>query len=186
MLRPPRTAIAPPANNSLLCTRIDAGEVPPCAQNLHRCGTTAGHEWVRSRTATFSSRDAASSVASEPAVWRSSTRRRTLTCRPAAFPRCRDQAGPTPFLSKCSTGIPRKGNAQDEVIERGFGVLEDLETVNASMDEMKVIALKPRGQRAFATAAPTLRHGERTEGQPPAPITAGAARLAAPDRGPRG
>ncbi len=37
---------------------------------------------------------------------------------------------------------------------------------------MKALALQPEEQRAFATAALALRYGERTEGQPPAPITA--------------
>jgi hypothetical protein len=68
--------------------------------------------------------------------------------------------------------IPHKGNAQDEVIEGAFRVLDDFEAVDGSIDDMKAIALKPDEQRAFATAALTLRYGERTEGQPPAPITA--------------
>ena len=37
---------------------------------------------------------------------------------------------------------------------------------------MKALDLKPDEERAFATAALALRYGERTEGQPPAPITA--------------
>ena len=68
--------------------------------------------------------------------------------------------------------IPHKGNAQDEVIEGAFRVLDDFEAVDGSIDDMKAITLKPEEQRAFATAALTLRYGERTEGQPPAPITA--------------
>jgi hypothetical protein len=37
---------------------------------------------------------------------------------------------------------------------------------------MKAIELKPEEDRALARAALTLRYGERTAGQPPAPITA--------------
>ena len=68
--------------------------------------------------------------------------------------------------------LPHKGNAQNDVIEGAFRVLEDFETVDGSIDDMKAITLKPEEQRAFATAALALRYGERTEGQPPAPITA--------------
>ena len=68
--------------------------------------------------------------------------------------------------------LPHKGNAQNDVIEGAFRVLEDFETVDGSIDDMKAITLRPEEQRAFATAALALRYGERTEGQPPAPITA--------------
>ena len=68
--------------------------------------------------------------------------------------------------------IHHKGSAKDEVIEGAFRVLDDFETVDGSIGEMKAITLKPEEQRAFATAALALRYGERTEGQPPAPITA--------------
>jgi hypothetical protein len=51
-------------------------------------------------------------------------------------------------------------------------VLEDFEAVDASTDDMKALELKPEEERAFAVAALALRYGERTEGQPPAPITA--------------
>ena len=68
--------------------------------------------------------------------------------------------------------IPHKGNVQDEVIEGAFRVLEDFEAVDASADSMKALTLQPDEERAFATAALTLRYGERSEGQPPAPITA--------------
>ena len=81
--------------------------------------------------------------------------------------------------------IPHKGNAKGEVIEGAFRVLDDFEAVDGSIDDMKSITLKPEEQRAFATAALTLRYGERTEGQPPAPITAGAARITPAHRGPR-
>lgn len=51
-------------------------------------------------------------------------------------------------------------------------MLEDFAAVEGSIEEMKAITLTPEKQRAFATAALALRFGERTEGQPPAPITA--------------
>ena len=68
--------------------------------------------------------------------------------------------------------IPHKGNIQGEVIEGAFRVLEDFEAVDASIDGMKALELKPDEQRAMATAALALRYGERTEGQVPAPVTA--------------
>ena len=64
--------------------------------------------------------------------------------------------------------IPHKGNAQDEVIDGAFRVLDDFEAVDGSIDDMKAITLKPEEQRAFATAALTLRYGDRIEGEPPA------------------
>jgi len=67
--------------------------------------------------------------------------------------------------------IPHKGNIQDDVIEGAFRVLDEFEAVDASADGMKALALKPDEERAFATAALALRYGERSEGQPPAPIT---------------
>jgi hypothetical protein len=68
--------------------------------------------------------------------------------------------------------IPHKGNIQDDVIEGAFRVLGDFEAVDASMDGMKALTLQHEEERAFATAALALRYGERTEGQPPAPISA--------------
>ena len=68
--------------------------------------------------------------------------------------------------------IPHKGNIQDDVIEGAFRVLDDFEAVDASADGMKALTLKVEEQRAFATAALALRYGERSEGEPPAPITA--------------
>ena len=68
--------------------------------------------------------------------------------------------------------IPHKGNIQGEVIEGAFRVLDDFEAVDASTEGMKAMTLKPEEETAFATAALALRYGERTEGQPPAPITA--------------
>ena len=67
--------------------------------------------------------------------------------------------------------IPHKGNIQNDVIDGAFRVLEDFESVDASTEGMKAIELKPEEERVFATAALALRYGERTEGQPPAPIT---------------
>ena len=67
--------------------------------------------------------------------------------------------------------IPHKGNVQDEVIEGAFRVLDDFEKVDASTEAMKSLTLNGDEERAFATAALTLRYGERHEGQPPAPIT---------------
>ena len=68
--------------------------------------------------------------------------------------------------------IPHKGNIQNDVIDGAFRVLEDFESVDASTEGMKALTLSPDEERAFATAALALRYGERTEGQPPAPITA--------------
>src|SRR6476661_718801 len=68
--------------------------------------------------------------------------------------------------------IPHKGNVQDEVIEGAFRVLDDFEAVDASTEGMKSLTLEEGEERAFATAALALRYGERSEGQPPAPITA--------------
>jgi hypothetical protein len=68
--------------------------------------------------------------------------------------------------------VPHKGDIQGEVIEGAFRVLEDFEAVDGSIDGMKSVTLKPEEERAMATAALALRYGERTEGQPPAPVTA--------------
>jgi hypothetical protein len=68
--------------------------------------------------------------------------------------------------------IPHKGNIQDDVIEGAFRVLDDFDAVDASAHGMKALTLKVDEQRAFATAALALRYGERSEGEPPAPITA--------------
>ena len=68
--------------------------------------------------------------------------------------------------------IPHKGNIQNDVIEGAFRVLEDFEAVDASAEGMKALTLKVDEQRAFATAALAVRYGERSEGEPPAPITA--------------
>jgi hypothetical protein len=68
--------------------------------------------------------------------------------------------------------IPHKGNIQGEVIEGAFRVLDDFEAVDASTQDMKALTLQPEEEHAFATAALALRFGERTEDQPPPPITA--------------
>ena len=68
--------------------------------------------------------------------------------------------------------IRHKGNVEHEVIEGAFRVLEDFEAVDASTEGMKALTLNLEEERAFATAALALRYGERTEGRPPAPVTA--------------
>ena len=68
--------------------------------------------------------------------------------------------------------IPHKGDVQDDVIEGAFRVLDDFEAVDASTEGMKALTLNVDEERAFATTALALRYGERTEGQPPAPVTA--------------
>jgi len=68
--------------------------------------------------------------------------------------------------------VPHKGDVQDDVIEGAFRVLDDFEAVDASTEGMKALTLNVDEERAFATTALALRYGERTEGQPPAPVTA--------------
>ncbi|MBX3644286.1 MAG: DUF945 domain-containing protein [Rubrivivax sp.] len=68
--------------------------------------------------------------------------------------------------------IPHKGNVQGEVIEGAFRVLDEFEAAQASAEGMKALTLEPEEQGAFATAALALRFGERSEGQPPVPISA--------------
>ena len=68
--------------------------------------------------------------------------------------------------------IPHKGNVHDDVIEGAFRVLDDFEAVDASTEGMKSLMLEECEELAFATAALSLRYGERSECQPPAPITA--------------
>ena len=68
--------------------------------------------------------------------------------------------------------VPHKGNVQGEVIEGAFRVLDEFEAAQESAEGMKALTLEPEEQGAFATAALALRFGERTEGQPPVPITA--------------
>ncbi|NUZ08080.1 DUF932 domain-containing protein [Piscinibacter koreensis] len=67
--------------------------------------------------------------------------------------------------------IPHKGNIQHDVIEGAFRVLNDFEAVDASIEGMKALELSSEEERAYAAAALTLRFGERSEGQPPAPVT---------------
>jgi hypothetical protein len=68
--------------------------------------------------------------------------------------------------------IPHKGNIQHQVIDGAFKVLEEFCAVDESVESMKALELQPEEQQAYATAALTLRYGERTEGEPPVPITA--------------
>jgi len=68
--------------------------------------------------------------------------------------------------------IPHKGNIQGEVIEGAFRVLDDFEAIDASTEGMKALTLNVDEERAFATSALALRYGERSDGRPPAPITA--------------
>lgn len=68
--------------------------------------------------------------------------------------------------------IPHRGDIQGEVVEGAIRVLDEFEVVDASIDGMKALTLKPEEETAFATAALALRFGERTEDQPPPPISA--------------
>ena len=68
--------------------------------------------------------------------------------------------------------VAHKGSIEGEVIEGAFRVLDDFAAVDASTDAMKALELKPEEEQAFATAALALRFGDRTDGQPPTPITA--------------
>ncbi|MCC7286915.1 MAG: DUF945 domain-containing protein [Burkholderiaceae bacterium] len=68
--------------------------------------------------------------------------------------------------------IPHKGDIQHQVIEGAVRVLDDFRAVDESVQAMKALALRPDEQQAFATGALVLRYGDRTDGQPPAPITA--------------
>jgi Domain of unknown function (DUF932) len=68
--------------------------------------------------------------------------------------------------------LTHKGSIEGEVIEGAFRALDDFAAVDASTEAMKALELVPEEERAFATAALALRFGERTEDQPPAPITA--------------
>ena len=68
--------------------------------------------------------------------------------------------------------VPHRGDIQGEVIEGAFRVLKDFETVDASIESMKSLTLRDDEERALATAALAMRYGERSEGQPPAPVTA--------------
>jgi len=68
--------------------------------------------------------------------------------------------------------IPHKGDIQHQVIEGAVRVLDDFRAVDESVQAMKALALRPDEQQAFATGALVLRYGDRTDGQPLAPITA--------------
>ena len=68
--------------------------------------------------------------------------------------------------------IPHRGDIETDVIDGAFRVLGDFDAVDASIDGMKSLTLQPEEEQAFATAALSLRFGERTEEQAPSPITA--------------
>jgi Domain of unknown function (DUF932) len=72
--------------------------------------------------------------------------------------------------------IAHRGNAQDEVIEGAFRVLDQFETVEQHTEAMKALPLDPREEIAFAPAALALRFGEHAVqeagGHRPAPVTA--------------
>jgi hypothetical protein len=76
------------------------------------------------------------------------------------------------FRFVCCNGLVVGDVSNDIVIEGAFRVLDDFEAIDASADAMKALELEPEEETAFATAALALRFGERTDGQPPAPITA--------------
>jgi hypothetical protein len=54
--------------------------------------------------------------------------------------------------------IPHKGDVRDEVIEGAFRVLDDFESIDGSMHEMKSTSIGTAEQSAFATAALELRY----------------------------
>ena len=68
--------------------------------------------------------------------------------------------------------IPHRGDIETDVIDGAFRVLGDFDAVDASIDGMKSLTLQPEEEQAFATAALSLRFGDRIEGQAPMPITA--------------
>jgi hypothetical protein len=49
--------------------------------------------------------------------------------------------------------LPHRGDIQDDVIEGAIRVLDDFEAVDASIDGMKLLQVKPEEEHAFATAA---------------------------------
>ncbi|MEO7057331.1 MAG: DUF932 domain-containing protein [Caldimonas sp.] len=67
--------------------------------------------------------------------------------------------------------IKHTGNAQGEVIDAAFRVLNDFEKVETSTDSMKLLQLSFDEERAFATAALAVRFGESTDAVASAPIT---------------
>jgi Domain of unknown function (DUF932) len=72
--------------------------------------------------------------------------------------------------------IPHRGDAQGEVIEGAFRVLEQFDTAQEHTEAMKALQLEAPEEIAFATAALALRFGERSVeeagGHRPAPVTA--------------
>ncbi len=67
--------------------------------------------------------------------------------------------------------IKHKGDAQGEVIDAAFRVLNDFEKVETSIESMKLLQLNGDEERAFATAALAVRFGESTDAVASAPIT---------------
>lgn len=67
--------------------------------------------------------------------------------------------------------VPHRGDARDQVIDGAFRVLERFEQVEQRVEQMKAITLNTGEEQALATAALTLRFGERGPGQAPMPVT---------------
>jgi hypothetical protein len=68
--------------------------------------------------------------------------------------------------------VPHKGHAQDDVIEGAVRVLGSFAEVEASIDDMKAIELRPEEEQGFAAAALALRFGARSDDDAPPPVTA--------------
>jgi Domain of unknown function (DUF932) len=68
--------------------------------------------------------------------------------------------------------VPHKGRAHDEVIEGAVRVLGSFSEVEASIDAMKAIELRPDEEQAFGESALALRFGARGEDEALPPITA--------------
>ena len=68
--------------------------------------------------------------------------------------------------------VAHKGDVKGEIIEGAFRVVDDFAAVDAAVDGMKALTLKPEEQGALARAALALRYGLRGEGEAPAPVTA--------------
>ena len=85
------------------------------------------------------------------------------------------------------TGIPHKGNIQDEVIEVALRGLNEFAAAAEHAEAMKTLPLHPPEEIAFATAALALRFGELAiEGRrpPSGPCHCRAAERSAPTRRP--
>ncbi len=66
-------------------------------------------------------------------------------------------------LSSATLRLPMQRDA--------FRVLDEFEAVDAAIEAMKALTLDADEELAFAKTALALRYGERSEGQPPAPVT---------------